>query len=222
MKILEQGGEVKMQRNKLISGRFSTIVSVIVVFPMMIFAGCKSDKLTKDVKVVQEEKLLMEDENSVLKMADYYRNKEKNIDKAIAILQEAIKKNENAWPELTVLSECYITKKEYVLAENALKKAMAIESNPQRISHIFRVYGTLYSEQKKFKEAFEYLNNALQYADTPSKKADAYHHLARLNYAQKNFTSALTNINKAMELAPNNIYFSEFLNEIKKEKSKNN
>lgn len=197
-----------MKKLKYLLGRFFMGLSIFVISLILIFATgeiIEAEK-AKETQVSSQTK-------STLELADYYRSKGDN-DKAITVLQEAIKNKERPWPELTVLSECYIAKKDYKLAEEALRKAMKFESNPKFASHIYRTYGTLYLEQKKFKQALKYLKKAIRFADTPFKKADAYYHLARLDYAQKKVDSAIKNVKEALKLIPDNNYFNDFLKEL--------
>lgn len=156
----------------------------------------------------------MEIKADKFKLAQSYRS-EGDIEKAISTLKELIKEIENPGPELTLLGECYIDKKQYKLAEETLKKA--IEITPES-PYALRTYAALDIQLARYDEALEYINKALKFATIPSDEAYAYAQLANLYGAQNKIDKAIESAQKAVDLLPENVYFQGLLMELEKKK----
>lgn len=156
----------------------------------------------------------MEIKADKFKLAQSYRS-EGDIEKAISTLKELIKEIENPGPELTLLGECYIDKKQYKLAEETLKKA--IEITPES-PYALRAYAALDIQLARYAEALEYINKALKFSSTPSDQAYGYAQLANLYGAQNKIDKAIESAQKAVDLFPEDVYFQSILIELEKKK----
>lgn len=187
---------------------FTGFLAILFVFVISIIS-CSCGKLER-AKKIQIPPEIKEDK---IKLVDFYRNRG-DIENMISTLQEAIKKKDNPWLELTMLGDCYVDKKQFTLAEETLEKAIKINPNA---SYIYKAFGRLYLEEGEYEKASEYLKKALEIVDaTSGEKAHAYYELARLNYAQGDIKFATRYIKMALSLFPEKTYFKAFLEELEK------
>ncbi|MGE5810207.1 MAG: tetratricopeptide repeat protein, partial [Ignavibacteria bacterium] len=151
-------------------------------------------KKTSEANQYQEQAIEMGDESNAevyVVLADGY-SKIKNYDKAIELLNEALKINQKQASAYIALGNIYLTRGNGTDAIKNFQKAIDIDpENPEPKTRKAKVYILI----NNFNEAFSLLNEAIQ---SNPDYAPAYYELAELNYSLKDYAKATDNYSNYM------------------------
>jgi len=152
------------------------------------------EKKTSEANKNQEQAIELGDESNAqvfVVLADGY-TKVKNYDKAIELLNEAVKVNPKYVPAYNSLGNIYLARGNGTDAIKNFQKAIDIEgTNPEARTRKAKVYILI----NNFDEAISLLNTAIE---NHPDYAPAYYELAELNYSLKNYSKSADYYSKYM------------------------
>jgi tetratricopeptide (TPR) repeat protein len=152
------------------------------------------EKKTSEANKNQEQAIELGDETNAqvfVVLADGY-SKVKNYDKAIELLNQALKINSKYVPAYNALGNIYLARGNGTDAIKNFQKAIDIDpSNPDAMTRKAKVYILI----NNFNEAISLLNEAVQ---SNPDYAPAYYELAELNYSLRDYAKAADYYSKYM------------------------